>query len=259
MKLSKDAAATTKAQARKLALFVSDVHLSPALPKTTERFLSFLSHQARDTESLYILGDLFEYWAGDDDLNDPYISSIVKALKSVSESGVGLFWIAGNRDFLIGAQFCATIGAQALVDPTLHELGGKPFLLSHGDALCTDDYSYMQFREMVRNPAWQQQFLRKPLSERKAIIEGMRKMSHQEQQTKRMEIMDVNLNAVNDLVKAHPGCTLIHGHTHRNAIHREEFAERYVLQDWDFDHSAQARGGYLELDHQGQLRFIHLV
>ena len=256
---SKQTANTTTAQAPKLALFVSDIHLSPALPKTTERFLSFLSNHAPSVERLYILGDLFEYWAGDDDASDNYNQIIVRALKQVSEMGVELFWIAGNRDFLIGPQFCEAIGAQALNDPTLHEIDGKRFLLSHGDALCTDDTGYMQFREMVRNPMWQQQFLAKPLSERKAIIEGMRKMSHQEQQNKRMEIMDVNLDAVTQLVQAHPGCTLIHGHTHRNAIHHEAFAQRYVLQDWDFDHSGHERGGYLELDHQGQLRFIDLI
>lgn len=259
MMQSEQKATTTTAQAPKLALFVSDIHLSPALPKTTERFLSFLSDHAPSAERLYILGDLFEYWAGDDDVSDDYNKTIVRALKQANESGVELFWIAGNRDFLIGPQFCEAIGAQALMDPTSHEINGKRFLLSHGDALCTDDTGYMQFREMVRNPMWQQQFLAKPLSERKSIIEGMRKMSHQEQQHKRMEIMDVNLDAVNQLVQAHPGCTLIHGHTHRNAIHNEAFAQRYVLQDWDFDHSGQTRGGYLELDHQGQLRFIDLI
>lgn len=251
--------AKQKAQANKLALFVSDVHLSPALPKTTERFLSFLRHQARETERLYILGDLFEYWAGDDDLDDAYNQIVVQALKQVSDDGVKLFWIAGNRDFLIGSKFCETIGAKALNDPSLLELNGKHLLISHGDALCTDDTGYMQFRQMVRNPIWQEQFLKKPLSERKAIIEGMRKMSHQEQQNKRMEIMDVNLIAVNDLVKAYPGCTLIHGHTHRNAIHDEEFAPRYVLPDWDFDHSVHTRGGYLALEHDGQLRFVNLA
>ena len=259
MMQSEQTATTTTAQAPKLALFVSDIHLSPALPKTTERFLSFLSDHAPSAERLYILGDLFEYWAGDDDVSDDYNKTIVRALKQANESGVELFWIAGNRDFLIGPQFCEAIGAQALMDPTSHEINGKRFLLSHGDALCTDDSGYMQFREMVRNPMWQQQFLAKPLSERKSIIEGMRKMSHQEQQHKRMEIMDVNLDAVNQLVQAHPGCTLIHGHTHRNAIHNEAFAQRYVLQDWDFDHSGKTRGGYLELNHQGQLRFIDLI
>ncbi len=249
----------SKAQAGKLALFVSDVHLSPALPKTTDRFLAFLANQALTSERLYILGDLFEYWAGDDDLNDSYNHHIVEALRQVSESGVKIFWIAGNRDFLVGPEFCKTIGAEPLPDPTVHDLNGTSILLTHGDALCTDDIGYMQFRQMVRDPAWQLQFLKKTLNERKAIIEGMRKMSHQEQQNKRMEIMDVNLDAVNSLAKEYPGCTLIHGHTHRNAIHNEAFAQRYVLQDWDFDHGKESRGGFLELDFEGQLHFTHLI
>nr|WP_315486718.1 UDP-2,3-diacylglucosamine diphosphatase [uncultured Undibacterium sp.] len=247
-----------KAQPKAVALFVSDVHLSDSLPHTTEAFLQFLKTQAIHAERLYLLGDLFEYWAGDDDSETPYNHSIIAALRSVSDAGVRLYWMAGNRDFLVGEEFAHQTAAQLLDDPHELQLAGRHLLISHGDALCTDDVSYMAFRSMVRAPAWQQQFLSKPLSERKAIIQGMRQASNSEQKSKSMAIMDVNQHAVTQLCQQYPSASLIHGHTHRTAMHSEAHGLRYVLPDWDCDHAAKPRGGYLRLEVDGKLHFIYL-
>jgi len=246
-----------KAQPKAVALFVSDVHLSDALPLTTAAFLHFLSTRAIQAERLYLLGDLFEYWAGDDDSDAPYNQDIITALRAVSDAGVALYWMAGNRDFLVGESFAHQTSAQLLSDPHELHLAGQHLLISHGDALCTDDVSYMAFRAMVRNPAWQQQFLSKPLQERKAIILGMRQASNSEQKNKSMAIMDVNQNAVAQLCEQYQGANLIHGHTHRSATHHETHGLRYVLPDWDCDHDSKARGGYLSLDIHGELKFTY--
>ncbi|MFZ6800316.1 UDP-2,3-diacylglucosamine diphosphatase [Undibacterium sp. Di24W] len=256
--LSNDTASDQKAQPNAVALFVSDVHLSDALPHTTEKFLQFLAIQAVQAQRLYVLGDLFEYWAGDDDCETPYNDSIVTALRAVSDNGVELYWIAGNRDFLVGEDFAQRTGAQLLEDPHELQLAGQHLLISHGDALCTDDVSYMAFRSMVRNPAWQEQFLAKPLSERKAIIQGMRQASSSEQKNKSMTIMDVNQNAVAHLCEQYQGASLIHGHTHRTAMHSEAYGLRYVLPDWDCDRASKLRGGYLQLEADGKLQFFYL-
>lgn len=246
-----------KAQPKAVALFVSDVHLSDALPHTTSVFLQFLATQAIHAERLYLLGDLFEYWAGDDDSETPYNRVIIAALRAVSDAGVALYWIAGNRDFLVGESFASQIRAQILNDPCELQLANQHLLISHGDALCTDDIGYMAFRSMVREPSWQKQFLSKPLSERKAIIQGMRQASSSEQKNKSMAIMDVNQNAVTQLCEQFPGASLIHGHTHRTAKHSEAHGLRYVLPDWDCDHGTKTRGGYLSLDIHGELEFTY--
>lgn len=253
-----DPTLSNKLQEKALALFVSDVHLSDALPRTTDYFLRFLSEQARNTERLYLLGDLFEYWAGDDDGENSYNQKIIGALRALNDFGVKIFWIAGNRDFLIGSHFAQSAGVELLNDPTELRIGECHLLISHGDALCTDDTSYMTFRAMVRQTEWQTAFLAKPLAERKAIILGMRKASNTEQQNKSMAIMDVNPDAVTSLCEQYPGATLIHGHTHRNAIHQEAHGLRYVLPDWDCDHHQNKRGGWLRLDSQGKLEFIYI-
>lgn len=247
-----------QAQPKAVALFVSDVHLSDVLPDTTEAFLRFLATQAIHAERVYLLGDLFEYWAGDDDSETPYNHTIITALRAVSDAGVKLYWIAGNRDFLVGEGFAHLTSVQLLNDPHELQLAGRHLLISHGDALCTDDVSYMEFRSMVRKPAWQAQFLAKPLSERKAIIQGMRQASNSEQKNKSMAIMDVNQNAVARWFEQFPGTSLIHGHTHRTATHTEAHGLRYVLPDWDCDHASTPRGGYLRLEVDGQLQFIYL-
>lgn len=241
-----------------LAMFVSDVHLSEAMPKTTQAFLHLLNHTAKQTERLYLLGDLFEYWAGDDDCDAPYHREIINALKKLTDSGVKLFWMAGNRDFLVGASFAEKTGVQRLTDPCIQNFADLKLLLSHGDILCTDDVNYMRFRQMVRQETWQQQFLQKPLAERKAIIQGMREASMQDQRKKTMAIMDVNQQAVDALMSSHDATILIHGHTHRTAQHQEAAGIRYVLPDWDCENPHAMRGGFLSISDAGQIQFHYL-
>ncbi|MBY0573004.1 MAG: UDP-2,3-diacylglucosamine diphosphatase [Undibacterium sp.] len=248
-----------RAQAKLLALFVSDIHLSDSLPNTTVAFLDFLKTTARNTERLYLLGDLFEYWAGDDDIDDQYNHHIVSALRELHQCGVQLFWMAGNRDFLVGKRFANETGAQILSDPHPLELAGKSLLLSHGDSLCTDDTNYIAFRAMVRQENWQTQFLSKPLTERKAIINHMRLASKEDQRSKSMEIMDVNQGAVNRLFETSQAKILIHGHTHRTALHQEFLGLRYVLPDWDCEQKEHWRGGYLSLHQDGKFEFNSLA
>lgn len=246
----------TKAHPATVALFISDLHLSPALPATTQAFLSFLQNQARHTQQLYLLGDIFEYWAGDDDVEDAYHRSIVIALRQVSDSGVQLFWIAGNRDFLVGASFSQAAGLTVLPDPYVAEIANRCIVLTHGDAWCTDDAAYMAFRRQVRDPQWQQQFLAQPLAQRKQIVEAMRTGSKEAQRGKSMEIMDVNAEAIAGLFASSGAEVMIHGHTHRPALHpltvEGEKRLRYVLPDWDCE-GERWRGGWLALVENGEL------
>lgn len=248
-----------KAQSKVIALFVSDIHLSPTLSKTTHAFLDFLKRQTQSVDQLYLLGDLFEYWAGDDDMSSPYNQQVIDALQQVHAKGTQIFWIAGNRDFLIGKKFAVRIGASILPDPSTIQLNGQDYILSHGDAYCTDDIGYMHFRAMVRQAEWQSRFLEKSLGERKQLIEEMRKQSSASQKQKTMEIMDVNQHAIDQLFSQHPRATLIHGHTHRPARHETMSGLRYVLPDWNCDHQTLAqRGGWLSLHDNGQLFFHDL-
>lgn len=248
-----------EAQPQAVALFVSDVHLHDSLPLTTAAFLQFLSTHAKRADQLYLLGDLFEYWPGDDDIDTPYHRHIVDAIREVSDAGVTVFWIAGNRDFLVDSTFAEATGATLLQDPATATVAGQTIALSHGDALCTDDTEYMAFRAMVRQGAWQKGFLAKPLAERKAIIEGMRGQSEAGKKNKSAEIMDVNPDAVARLFKNTGASMLIHGHTHRPASHicqtPDGEAVRHVLPDWDMDHGPEAqRGGWLAIDALGMVR-----
>ncbi|HLP97738.1 MAG TPA: UDP-2,3-diacylglucosamine diphosphatase [Sideroxyarcus sp.] len=219
------------------SLFISDLHLSANHAHSTELFLRFAADIAPKAEKLYILGDLFEYWAGDDDLNDPFHQQICSTLRGLSGGGTRLYIMHGNRDLLMGKALAQACGATLLTDPTLLDLYGTPTLLTHGDALCTDDIEYQRFREMVRNSAWQTQFLAQPLANRKSQIEGIRAQSEGEKQNKAMSIMDVNGEAVNALLRHYHYPRLIHGHTHRPARHMihldEHTCERWVLGDWD--------------------------
>ncbi|MDO8298926.1 UDP-2,3-diacylglucosamine diphosphatase [Lacisediminimonas sp.] len=234
-----------------VALFVSDLHLDAALPRTTARFLRLLDETAPAAQALYLLGDIFEYWAGDDDITNDFNRRIVAALRTLGRRGVDLFWIAGNRDFLVGAQFAQQAGLQLLDDPTSLTLAGQRIVLTHGDMLCTDDHAYQAFRAQVREPGWQQQFLSQPLSERKRVIETMRQQSRDAQRVKAPEIMDVNESAVQRLFEQSGAGLMIHGHTHRPGVHRYQGGlVRHVLPDWDLDHGA-ARGGWLQLDEAG--------
>lgn len=219
-------------------LFISDLHLCGERPRITQSFLRFLAGPARQAEALYILGDLFEYWAGDDDLaQDAHHSEVVTSMRALSEAGVAAHVMRGNRDFLLGEGFAQASGATLLPDPLLMDLYGKRVLLSHGDALCTDDLEYQQFRGMVRNPLWQQQFLALPLAQRRAQIEAVRMRSEQGKTEKSLAIMDINDHACASLIRAqHFPDALIHGHTHRPGVHALTIdghaCERIVLGDW---------------------------
>jgi UDP-2,3-diacylglucosamine hydrolase len=228
-----------------LDLFISDLHLSETRPGANEAFFSFMEGKARSAEALYILGDLFEYWAGDDDLADPFNSLIAGFLQGLSRSGVKLGLMHGNRDFLFGERFCAATGAQLLEDPVVAPIGGVPTLLMHGDTLCTGDTEYQKWRQVARSAEWQRDILSRPLAERRAIARGLREKSGGAVGEKAMDIMDVADSAVREALHRHGVSRLIHGHTHRPGHHELEVdgrcCERWVLPDW------YGRGGYLEV------------
>ncbi|HEX5391991.1 MAG TPA: UDP-2,3-diacylglucosamine diphosphatase [Rhodocyclaceae bacterium] len=223
------------------ALFISDLHLHPSRPGATVLFQQFLSDVARDkrADDIYILGDLFDSWAGDDDLSDPFNAQMCTNLCRCAAGGVRLHFIPGNRDFLVGSAFAQATGMTILSEPIVKDIAGTPTLLLHGDLLCTDDAEYQQFRSTVRGEAWQQDFLGQPLAQRKAIIEGLRSRSEAEKQVKSMAIMDVNATAVADAFRAYKVARMIHGHTHRQAEHRLQIdgrdCIRWVLGDWHED------------------------
>lgn len=217
-----------------MQLFISDLHLSPTRPNVTNAFLDFLSTTAKNADTLYILGDFFDAWVGDDD-DTPAYKTITLAIREYSESH-HLFFMHGNRDFLIGKDFAQQAGLTLLDDPHTIDLNGTPTLLMHGDSLCTKDKEYMAFREMVRDPQWQQTLLQKPLAERRAIAEHIRATSQSMNSLKANDIMDVTPEQVIKVMDAHATPRLIHGHTHRPARHNisvnEKPAERIVLGDW---------------------------
>ncbi|GHT97415.1 UDP-2,3-diacylglucosamine hydrolase [Betaproteobacteria bacterium] len=225
-------------------LFISDLHLSTAAPHTTAAFTAFIHAPARQAHSLYILGDLFENWAGDDDLDEPFNQQITTLLFELAASGTRIFFLAGNRDFLAGAGFARAAKLTLLADPTLITPAAHPILLSHGDALCTDDHAYQHFRQQVRTPAFQAQFLAQPLAARKAIITQLREQSESAKKDKEMALMDVAPASVAALLREHNYPTLIHGHTHRPAQHTHQVdghaCTRHVLADWH-DHPTWLR------------------
>jgi UDP-2,3-diacylglucosamine hydrolase len=216
-------------------LFISDLHLEADRPEIGEQFLDFLDEEAADAEALYILGDFFEYWVGDDD-PDAYYASIKRSLRAFTDSGVPVYFMHGNRDFMIGEEFAAETGVTILPDPYRIDLYGKSVLLSHGDALCTDDVEYQKMRAMTRNREWQAMMLEKPLEERIAIAKHARSQSQERNKTLSESIMDVNPDAVKKLIAEYGVEILLHGHTHRPGIHGvdvdDRFAKRVVLGDW---------------------------
>lgn len=222
------------------ALFISDLHLSEDEPANVDAFLGFLQGPARAAASLFILGDLFEYWAGDDDLATPFNARVAAAIRALANAGTAVYFMTGNRDLLAGPAFAQTIGATLLEDPARVRFGGRAdapaLLLAHGDALCTDDLAYQAYRRQVRDPAWQAGFLSQPLGARKAFIASLRQQSEAAKAEKSMEIMDVNADAVAALLREHGYPTLIHGHTHRPACHHLALdghdCVRHVLADW---------------------------
>ncbi|MFA6041617.1 MAG: UDP-2,3-diacylglucosamine diphosphatase [Methylophilus sp.] len=218
-------------------LFISDLHLCESRPAITSTFVRWLLNQATQAEALYILGDFFEYWAGDDALQPSFHQPIMQALKQTVELGTTVYLMHGNRDFLMGADFATATGVTLLADPRLISLYGKTVLLMHGDTLCTDDLSYMAFRQQVREPSWQAQFLSQTVAIRQSFIEQARKKSESDKSTKAIAIMDVNNSALESVLRHyHYPEILIHGHTHKPMLHRHEFAQhacqRYVLGDW---------------------------
>ena len=226
------------------SLFISDLHLTEERPEANERFIGFLEDKAREAGALYILGDFFEYWIGDDDVEQAFNAVIAGLLRDLSRE-VKLYLMHGNRDFLIAERFCGATGAQLLQDPTVADVEGVKTLLMHGDTLCTDDLDYQAWRRTARNPAFQADFLSKSIPERRRLILQMRERSKEVVQGKPAEIMDVNDEAVREVLRRHDVRRLIHGHTHRPGRHTIEVdgrrCERWVLPDW------YGRGGYLEV------------
>ncbi len=216
-------------------LFISDLHLEANQPEIGTQFLSFLAGEARGAEALYILGDLFEVWLGDDDPN-PYYGEMKSALRTLTDTGVPVYFMHGNRDFTIGADFAAETGITILDDPTVVDLYGDQVLLCHGDALCTDDVQYQQIRAMTRNPEWQAMMLAKSIEERIAFAVEARKESMERGESLSDEIMDVNQEAVAAALQEYGVAVMLHGHTHRPAVHSVDLgdrkATRIVLGDW---------------------------
>ena len=216
--------------------FISDLHLEESRPDITGAFLFFMDQIQSDADTLYILGDFFEAWIGDDE-NTPLQQQIKQRLKAFTDSGKSLFFMHGNRDFLIGEQFARETGANILPDPSVIKLNGQDVLIMHGDSLCTGDLSYMKFRQTIRNPAFLEPFLKRPLDERRTTAQQLRAMSQANNQSKSMEIMDVTPEEVPKVMAGHKVRTLIHGHTHRPMVHELEVdglpAQRIVLGDWD--------------------------
>ncbi len=229
-------------------LFISDLHLDQGRPEVTEQFVTFLQTRAVEARVLYIMGDLFEVWLGDDDPAEEF-STVFSALQALSQTR-RCYFMHGNRDFLIGSQLAKKLGFEILDDPTVTEFDGQRVGLMHGDLLCTDDVDYQNFRQLVRNPEWQQQLLAKSLTERKAIAAQLRQESGAAMSDKSYQIMDVNQQSVLQTFDELGIDILIHGHTHRPAIHElGEKRQRIVLGDWNPGPS------YLSL-RDGQFRLV---
>ena len=212
-------------------LFISDLHLAPERPAVTRAFLSFLSDRAGNAESLYILGDLFEAWIGDDDPS-AMAAEVQDALRNLSDSGVNLFIQQGNRDFLLGKRFIKRCGAVLLGDEHIIEYAGHRALAMHGDSLCTDDIDYQRFRRKARNPIYKWCLSHLPLKRRQKLATDWRAKSMAANSNKASAIMDVNAQAVATVMDNHGVEVLIHGHTHRPNRHALASGERIVLGDW---------------------------
>ncbi len=235
-------------------LFISDLHLEEKRPDVIEAFFKFLNDKACNIDALYILGDFFEAWIGDDE-NTPLQVSVKEALKNVSNSGTQIFLMHGNRDFLMGQLFCDETGATLLEDPSIVDLYGTKVLLMHGDSLCTNDLEYMKFRKNMRNAEWQTLFLKRSLQERQIVAQQLRTISQAKNKGKTLEIMYVTPEEVESIIKQHHVDTLIHGHTHRPDTHKFEVdgkvTSRIVLGDWDKD------VWYLKAESSGDLELLN--
>lgn len=218
-------------------LFISDLHLETARPDITRTLLQFLLDQQGACTDLFILGDLFEVWIGDDDPS-PLAETVATALHQFSAAGAKVHLMHGNRDFLLGADYARRCGADLIQEPYLLATASSPVLLLHGDILCRDDADYQQFRLLVRAPAWQQEFLARSLVERREFADQARQQSRSATASKAMDIMDVNPQAVEELLQSKGQLKLLHGHTHRPAIHQLDLANgeqatRIVLGSWE--------------------------
>jgi UDP-2,3-diacylglucosamine hydrolase len=231
------------------SLFISDLHLAPQRPAATDALFRFLTGTAPAAERLYVLGDLFDYWIGDEALAEPFNHRVADWFSRLASAGTRLFFMHGNRDFLIGERFAQAASMTLLQDETGVELYGKHTLLMHGDALCTDDVPYQRLRAMVRDPAWQLTFLAKPVAERIRMAQALRGESEHAKQSKSEAIMDVAPATVDSVLRKHQYPRLIHGHTHRPARHEHlvdgKLCERFVLADW------YENGSYLVCDADG--------
>jgi UDP-2,3-diacylglucosamine hydrolase len=235
-------------------LFVSDVHLDAQRAQASEQFLEFLETEAARAEALYILGDLFEAWVGDDD-RDSGNERVCRALRALAASGVACFALHGNRDFLLGAGFCARSGCRLLSDPVVAQFDGERVLLTHGDALCTDDHSYQELRSIVRECSWQRRFLALPRGSRELLADEARAGSRRHTARTVPYVMDVNATAVTAAFRAARVRRMIHGHTHRPGVHDVEVdgeaAQRIVLGAW------YEQGSYLSYE-RGRYRLQEL-
>jgi len=229
-------------------LFISDLHIDASRPAITEQFLKFLDAEARSAAALYILGDLFESWIGDD-APDAAQAAAIAGLHELTSSGVPCFVMHGNRDFLLAEQFCGCSGARLLPDPLLVTMYGEAVLVMHGDALCTDDRAYQRLRAAVRDAVWQRQFLALSVDARRALAGAARAGSQAHTAAMENTITDVNSDSVATALRAAGTATLLHGHTHRPAIHAIEVdgkpCTRIVLGDW------YHQGSVLRWDHDG--------
>ena len=212
--------------------FISDIHLSEDTPHLTNAFKVFLNKSKETCTHLFILGDLFEIWIGDDDDNS-FNQDIKKALLDFTTDGPKTFLMHGNRDFLIGEAFANEVGISILPDPYILDINGLKTILSHGDFLCTDDVDYIEFRDEVRSEEWQKNFLSKSINERNEIAKSLRADSTDATSEKSFEITDVNLGTVNNFIQENKPDLFIHGHTHRPKIHEHDLCKRIVLGDWD--------------------------
>ncbi len=216
-------------------LFISDLHLQKERPDISAAFFNFMETVAPQAEALYILGDFFEYWIGDD-YADPFIIEVRDALRQLADTGTPIYFMHGNRDFLLGENFCEVAGMQLLPDPSVVEICGRKVLLMHGDSLCTRDTEYQAFRAQARNPAWQQAILSRSVEERLAMAKELRERSKTESAAKAEDIMDVTQSEVEKVMQEHDVNLLIHGHTHRPNVHSFTVdgtpMQRIVLGDW---------------------------
>ena len=231
-----------------MILLISDLHLEEQRPDITRAFLALLDGRARAAESLYILGDFFEAWIGDDAMS-PFQLSICKALRALSNGGTQVFLMHGNRDFMVGKAFCKAAGCTLLKDPSVVQLNGEPVLLMHGDSLCTRDEAYMRMRRYLRNPLTLWVLRHLPLGTRHKLARKLRNESRAQTRMKANDIVDVTPEEIPRIMAQYGVRTLIHGHTHRPAIHKllvgNDAAKRIVLGDWDH------QGWALQVDEQG--------